>query len=176
MIKLTRNYPKLKILPKHIKNKKLLTNIDYVLTIYGSVGREYPIFGIPALNASNNGPHQAYKFCKNTFSIKHYKNLIFNIKKLKVNKKEIRKVYDYYTLRYLIDLYFFGLEQSMKMNKLLKLKKIDEYHFLKYWLENFKQEKHNYHLKIIEQFIESKQHRNYVNNLSQNKEFLNINN
>ena len=136
MLKITNQFPKLRILPKKSDNKKLIKNIDYVLTIYGSVAREYPIFNIPVINASNNGPYHAYKFCVNTSSLKEYKKLILNIKKIYVKKNEIKKVYEFYSIRYLLDFYFLGLNNAMKINKILSKDKSSEYLFLNFGLKN----------------------------------------
>ena len=174
MLKITNQFPKLRILPKKSDNKKLIKNIDYVLTIYGSVAREYPIFNIPVINASNNGPYHAYKFCVNTSSLKEYKKLILNIKKIYVKKNEIKKVYEFYSIRYLLDFYFLGLNNAMKINKILSKDKSSEYLFFKLWLEKFNENKHISYLKIVEKFIRSKKHHFTVNNLSKKREFLNL--
>ena len=172
MLKITNQFPKLRILPKNSDNKKLIKNIDYVLTIYGSVAREYPIFNIPVINASNNGPYHAYKFCENASSLKEYKKLILNIKKIFVKKNEIKKVYEFYSIRYLLDFYFLGLNNAMKINKILSKDKSSEYLFFKLWLEKFNENKHILYLDIIEKFVKSKKHHFTVNNLSKKREFL----
>ena len=175
MLKITNQFAKLRILPKNSDNKKLIKNIDYVLTIYGSVAREYPIFNIPVINASNNGPYHAYKFCENASSLKEYKKLILNIKKIFVKKNEIKKVYEFYSIRYLLDFYFLGLHNGLKINKIFNNDKSSEYLSFKLWLEKFNENKHMLYLNVIEKFIKSRQHHFTVNNLSKKREFLILN-
>ena len=174
MLGIIKHYPKLNLLPKNTKNIDLLEKTDYVLTVYGSVGREYPLFNIPVINASDNGPHQAYKFCHNVSTINEYKKSILNINRIKVRKKELKKVFEFYSLRYFLDFYFFGLNNALKMNKLITSNKIDQYDLFNYWLKNFNIKKHNKYLKIIRKFIDSKQHHFSVNNLSKKRNFLKL--
>ena len=50
-------------LPKETTHDQLIyEGISVVLTSYGSVGHEYPIFNIPVVNSSIDGPHMDYGF------------------------------------------------------------------------------------------------------------------
>ena len=87
-----KKYDKLVLLPKQTTNNDILKErVDAVVTVYGSVGHEYPLFNIPVINASNQGPHKNYNFNYYPNSINNYEKLIKNVKKLKVNKKIIKK-------------------------------------------------------------------------------------
>ena len=89
---ISKKYKKFKILPKETFNNDIFREkVDAVITVFGSVGHEYPLFGIPVINASKVGPHQNYNFNYYPKNIKHYTHLIKNVKKLKVNKKKKRK-------------------------------------------------------------------------------------
>ena len=76
--------------------------IDVVLTVYGTIGCEYPLFfNKPVINASLNNPHIGYKFNYHSKSIKDYekiKNLPYLIKNFSINQKE---VYEYYYMQHL---------------------------------------------------------------------------
>ena len=62
--------------------------IDAVLTVYGSIAHEYPLFNIPVLNAGTN-PHMGYKFSITPKSKLDYENFIDNL--LSKNKNENSK-------------------------------------------------------------------------------------
>ena len=86
-----KKYDRLILLPKQTKNNDILRErVNAVLTIYGSVGHEYPLFNIPVINASNQGPHKNYNFNYYPNNIADYEKLIKNIKKLKINKRNIK--------------------------------------------------------------------------------------
>ena len=87
-----KKYKKLILLPKQTTNSDIFRErVDAVLTVYGSVGHEYPLFNIPVINASTQGPHKNYNFSYYPNSISSYEKLIKNIKTLKVNKNNVKK-------------------------------------------------------------------------------------
>ena len=92
-----RKYKKFKFLPQEtINNDIFREKVDAVITVFGSAGHEYPLFGIPVINASKVGPHHNYNFNYYPKTIDHYTHLIKNVKKLKVNKKKIEKeIYEF---------------------------------------------------------------------------------
>ena len=79
--------------------------IDYVLTVFGSISYEYPLFGIPVISAGLN-PHSGYNFSINPKNIGEYKKILLNLGSIsnKINKKEI---YEFYGMHHLIDRNFF---------------------------------------------------------------------
>ena len=79
--------------------------IDYVLTVFGSISYEYPLFGIPVISAGSN-PHSGYNFSTNPKNIGEYKKILLNLASIsnKINKKEI---YEFYGMHHLIDRNFF---------------------------------------------------------------------
>ena len=57
------NTRKIQILPNNYSHKQIIKEkINFILTQHGSVGFEYPFFGIPVINASYNNPQIAYNF------------------------------------------------------------------------------------------------------------------
>ena len=82
-------FPKLKLLPNDYSHHQIIKEkIDFVLTCYGSVGVEYPYFGIPVINASKNNPHINYNFNLHPKTKNEYKNYLTNLSKIK--KKKIK--------------------------------------------------------------------------------------
>ena len=88
-----KKYPNLKLLPKETKNTNLINKIDIVLTVYGTVGREFPLFNIPVINASTCGPHSGYNFNFHFKDIKEYNKAVTNLKKYIKNFKINRRKY-----------------------------------------------------------------------------------
>ena len=99
-----KKYPKFHLLPAQSSHNQLVKEgIDVVLTVYGTIGCEYPLFfNKPVINASLNNPHIGYKFNYHSKSIKDYekkiKNLPYLIKNFSINQKE---VYEYYYMQHL---------------------------------------------------------------------------
>lgn len=99
-----KKYPKFNLLPSQSSHNQLVKEgIDAVLTVYGTIGCEYPVFfNKPVINASLNNPHIGYKFNYHSKSVKDYekkiKNLPYLIKNFSINKD---KVYEYYYMQHL---------------------------------------------------------------------------
>ena len=107
-------YPTLKLLQKNISHNKIINKgIKCVLTTYGSIAHEYPLFGIPVINAGEN-PHSGYNFCINPKNFNQYDNLINNLSNLK-KPKDVNRIYEYYAMYNLVDFNLFEeLEFSQK--------------------------------------------------------------
>ena len=62
MVDIIKRYKNLKLLDQKINHLTLLSEkVKCVLTVYGSISHEYPLFNIPVINAGNN-PHKGYNF------------------------------------------------------------------------------------------------------------------
>lgn len=106
-----RNLEKIELFLKKYKNFQLIKKetthneliqkgINVVLTTYGSIAHEYPLFDIPVVNAGIN-PHISYKFSETPRSFNSYKNYIKNLKNIKVNKKVKKDIYEFYYMNFL---------------------------------------------------------------------------
>ena len=151
-------YPQFNILNSNITNSDLINeNINGVTTVYGSGGSEFPLFGIPVINASYNNPHIGYNFNYHPKSITAYGNLLNNIKDLKVSKKQASKIYEFYALRYTLDFtpiknqefYVKKLEQNFKDN------------YVNIFLNQLNHDRENEIENDIENFIKSKNYKLY---------------
>ena len=107
--KLVIKYPKMKLLNPEITHNETINNfkIEGILTVFGSVGHEFPLFNIPVINAGNN-PHSGYDFNLNPKNLKEYKRLILNFKNIKIKKNVQKKIYEFYGMHHLIDYSFFS--------------------------------------------------------------------
>ncbi len=70
------------LLPRNISHHSLISQgIDVALTVHGTIGMEYPLLGIPVVNASLNNPHAGFDFCHTPESREAYEDVINNLEK-----------------------------------------------------------------------------------------------
>lgn len=93
-------YPNIKKIPENVSPVQLRDEgMAYALTVYGSIGHEYPEIGIQVINAGLN-PHSAFDFTWNPKTKEEYDDLIMNLDKLKP-KQDREGLYQFYSLNYL---------------------------------------------------------------------------
>jgi hypothetical protein len=92
-------YPRIKKLPETASHHQLCEEgISVVLTIYGSIGHEYPLMGRHVINAGKN-PHIAYGFNYHPATIEEYRLLLFNLDKLD-KSIDLNELYEFYFVHY----------------------------------------------------------------------------
>ena len=145
-------YKNFNLVNKYETHNNLINNIgiDVVLTVYGSVAHEYPLFNIPVINAGKN-PHEGYNFSQTVYDKSEYKKVINNLKSFKVKKNIKNKIYEFYGMHNLIEYNFFK-NTGVKLEDWHKFKIIDIY------FKNIKK-LHVKKIKIYEDFILSKDRR-----------------
>lgn len=158
-------YPRINILPKEVTNNQLIyEGISVVLTTYGSVGHEFPMFNIPVVNACINGPHIDYDINVYPKNVNDYSKYIDNLDKLKIENNLLTKdkIYEYYSMRYLMDYSPFKkiIELTQKYSK--NFNTID---IINYWLDNFENTQFESIIDNYKQFINSKKFRMTAINL-----------
>jgi hypothetical protein len=68
------------VLPLDISHHTIIKKgIDVALTVHGTIGMEYPLLGIPVINASLGNPHSAFDFSVTPRDVAEYENLILNL-------------------------------------------------------------------------------------------------
>jgi hypothetical protein len=168
----TKKYKKFHLLPKLITHNQIIAEnkILCVLTVYGSVGHEYPLFGIPVINASANNPHMAYSFNYNPSSIKKYEYLIKNVKNLKNNFYNYKKeIYEYYYIRIMSEYHLFKNPQKI-LNKLGK--NYSSSLIFNEWLKQFNIKLHQKRICDYKKFIKSNKFRMIADNTKNNSDYL----
>jgi len=93
------DFPKIIIIPQETSHQQLAKEgINFVLTVYGSVGHECSALGIQVINAGYN-PHIAYDFNWHPQSLEEYEYYLLNLDKL---HKEIKMedLYEFYYMHY----------------------------------------------------------------------------
>lgn len=93
-------YPKIKMLPQDVSVLQLRDEgIRFALTVWGTLGHEYPALGIQVINSGNN-PHIAFDFDWNPKSIEEYEKLLLNLDNLH-KKVDMNEIYQFYCIHYL---------------------------------------------------------------------------
>lgn len=90
-----KKYPKFKFIEPEISHLQLAREgINFVLTVYGTVGCEYPLLDVQVINAGKN-PHIAFNFNHHPKTIAEYENMLLNLKQLKLNydKEDVYRFY-----------------------------------------------------------------------------------
>jgi hypothetical protein len=65
--------PEARILPEEVGHRQLLASgIDLALTVYGTIGFEYPAAGVPVLTAGPLNPHRPYSYCLHAETLEEY--------------------------------------------------------------------------------------------------------
>ena len=158
--KLLKKFPHIKLISPSTSHHQLKKEgINFALTCYGTIGFEYAMLGIPVINASVNNPHINYNFNFHPRNKKEYINLLKNLKKikLKINKKEI---YEYYFMMHIFYTKNWLLNDLAKIEKKAGgFRKIYNEKIYDLFIKEFNTNKHNRILKIIDNFIKSKEFR-----------------
>lgn len=165
----TKKYPRLILLPKNITHNQLIyEGIGAVLTVYGSIGHEYPLFGIPVVNASSHGPHDLYKFNFYAKNKKTYLDLIQNLHKIKINSNNLKnQIFEYFAMSYLTE-YNIYKNYNIDPQKYLEDYESNLYNI---WLEEFNLTHHKKILNDYENFIKKKEFKMFAINNSKKSIF-----
>jgi len=73
-------YPNFIVLPAETSHHAIIRDgIDVALTIFGTIGMEYPALGKPVVNGSRNNPHAAYEFSVTPKDVQEYEQILLNL-------------------------------------------------------------------------------------------------
>ncbi|MCP4160217.1 MAG: hypothetical protein GY760_09105 [Deltaproteobacteria bacterium] len=157
----TTKYNKIKLIPSDTSHHQLIEEgIDCALTTYGTIGWEYAALGKLVVNASLCNPHIEYNFNLHPKSINEYENILMNLPKQKLHI-DLNEVYEYYFMKLQVE----NMSEWLFSNYEELLDEIGGYnkHFTSVayqkFIENFSCDKHRDALKLLNNFIESKDYR-----------------
>ena len=92
------------LLPSEVSHNQIVSEgVDLVLTVYGTIATEYPLFGIQVMNASSCNPHAAYDFSFTPSSREEYEFYLKNLDLIPPIKNQ-DQIYEYYFMRHLLPL------------------------------------------------------------------------
>ena len=158
--RLIKKYPRIKKIPNNTSNNQIISEgINFVLTVFGSVGIEYAALGVPVINATVNNPHINYGFNINPSNLKNYKKILNNLKGIK-HKIKKEEVYECYFMKH-----FFWDENWLFDDFKRFTKKIggfDNLHtnrFYEYWINHFNKEDLNKSFTRLKEFIDNGNYR-----------------
>ena len=90
-------YSNFHIIPPTTSHHNLISQgIDFVLTIFGTVGWEYPALGVPSINASSNNPHKSFSFSVTPRDCDDYESILKNLAtfpKLEIREDDLEYFY-----------------------------------------------------------------------------------
>ena len=163
-------FPNIKLLPNNCSMLQLIDEgVDAVLTVYGTVGIEFPHFKIPVVTATKNCPYSNFNFTKMPLNKKDYSKILYNLDKLKTPQDAKNQIYIYYFMRNILP------DKNWLFSDYDKfLKDIGGYHnlrsenFYNYWSQDMSEELLIRASQNIGKFIKSKNSRflsdEYMNN------------
>ena len=80
LIELEKRFPKFEVIPSDTSHHELIKNgINIALTVFGTIGWEYPALGIPTINASKNNPHSKFNFSITPNNRIEYEMILLNL-------------------------------------------------------------------------------------------------
>ena len=148
-----KKYPHIKLLPINSGHNQLIKEgINCVLTVLGTIGFEYPLFGIPVINASLKNATLNFNFNLHVNSIVKYKSLLLNPEKIQltIRKKEI---YKYYFFRHILNSPNWLFNDINYIRKKYNVYNEDIY---SYWVKKeFNFNKHSKILEYVKKYINS---------------------
>jgi hypothetical protein len=157
--KLSKKFKNLQILDSSTSHHDIISdNIDFVLTVYGTVGIEYAYNKIPVINASLNNPNINFKFNLHPKNLKQYSKTLESLNKIKLNISKKDVLENYYMNHMIKDnnIYFSNKDKFNKLYE-LKLHNLDS-NFYKYWIKNLTRNHHYDVIKKVENFLKSKRY------------------
>ena len=89
-------YPRLKLVHPSTSHASLVkSGVNFVLTVHGSVGFEFPLLGVPVIAANPNAPYSSFGFSISPKTVEEYDEVIISLdKRLKsIERKELESFF-----------------------------------------------------------------------------------
>jgi hypothetical protein len=153
-------YPHIQLIPSKVSHHQLVEEgIDFVVTVYGTVGHEYPALGVPVINAGYN-PRIAYDFNYHPKSIEEYDNVLLNLDKLHIEMDK-QQIYEFYYMQhYYAFIDDLVLESHRKYVQDVGLRSVGGPEMYSYFIDQLTDSRHHQIIDRFSEFVESGR-RNY---------------
>lgn len=150
-------FPHLKMVPPDVTHHEIFSaGVDVALTVHGTIGFEYPLHGIPVVNASTVHPHIAFDFSVTPKSLEEYLTVLRHLESLTPasSRHEILKYYFikniYFTPNIFFDDYQGQIRSVLPRNS---AKAFDA------WIAQWGNDKHQTLVKALDRFVASQDDR-----------------
>ncbi len=158
---LLHKYKKITRVPSETSHLQIAAEgINFVLTVYGSVGHEYPLLGPTVINAGEKNPHIGYDFNIHVKSVEEYRDYLLNLDKIN-HKADKQKVYEFYFMHHkisgVVDNFFF--KSFHDFISTVKAEDQNSSIAYEYFLNEINQGNDEFICKKIKNFIESGNYR-----------------
>ena len=155
------SHPQFTLLPSDASHLQIVDEgIDFVLTIYGTVGFEYAAMNKPVINASLTNPHIAFDFNINPKSREEYEEVLMNLADVD-HKININEVYEYYYMKniyYNKNWLFSNFDEFTKANGGRANANVNHETY-PYWIENWSEKRHEEILASLDKFTASNEYK-----------------
>lgn len=96
-----KKYDNINVIPKDVSPSSLKeSGVDFALTVHGTIGTEYPFFGIQVINSGRNR-RVSYGFNHNPKSKKEYIDMVLNLKNVHINI-DYDEIYEFFAMTHFI--------------------------------------------------------------------------
>lgn len=156
---LVERFPNIKILPHKVSAVQLYKEgISFALTVWGTIGHEYPLIGIQVINAGIN-PHIAFDFTWNPTNLAEYEDILLHLEE-RERKIDKNQIYQFYCIHYLFckkmidDRYDVCYKSSDLITKLRSLTGRANTQRYSDFLDEWNEERHQEIIKNVKESIE----------------------
>lgn len=136
-------YPKFILLPKGISHHQLVrSGVKVCLTCYGTVAFEYPLMGVPVINASCNNPNIAYDFCRHARSRGEYLAVLKEMETLRV-PADLEPLYENFFMHHFPDRHAnYFIDGFLKIRREIGIKKVGSGIMFHKFIDGWNPERH----------------------------------
>jgi hypothetical protein len=136
-------YKKFVLVPKGVSHHQLVrSGVRVCLTCYGTVAFEYPLMGIPVINASSNNPNIAYDFCHHARNPGEYLAVLQEMESLKV-PDNLESLYENFFMHHFPDRHAnFFIEGFLKIRREIGIKKVGSGSMFHKFIDGWTPERH----------------------------------
>lgn len=133
---LQRRFPKLQVIPAETSHHELRSHgINVALTVFGTIGWEYPALGITTINASRNNPHSCFSFSITPSTREEYERVLLDLENHKLESFDMNQIEKFYFLHNLQKLHsFIYLDYTRYLNEVGGYSRSTTSHALAYYV------------------------------------------